>query len=127
MTIYLCQRPNRGQPHDTKGNPMSTIHSPAPTTGASPTATRAKPNFFRKRGVRLSADSSHRHKMGAVGAVALLVGSLAVLASVAAPTASAMKQECYNHVLAGRYAESIGLYDVASREYAAANACDDGY
>ncbi len=68
------------------------------------------------------------HKIGgALGALALMVGTLAVVASLASPTASAMKAECYAHVQAGRYAEAHGMYDVADREYAAANACDDGY
>jgi hypothetical protein len=65
----------------------------------------------------------HRKIGGALGALALMVGTLAVVASVAAPTASAMKQECYNHVLAGRYAESIGMYQWADAEYQAASVC----
>jgi hypothetical protein len=68
------------------------------------------------------------HKIGgAFGALALMVVTLAMVASLASPTASAMKAECYAHVQAGRWAEAHGMYDVASMEHAAANACDDGY
>lgn len=96
---------------------MSTIHSRQPTTGTNPTATPAKPNFFRKRGVQLSAESSRRRKMGAVGALALLVGSLAVVASVAAPTASAMKAECEAHMRAAGWAYDHGMDDLGDAEY----------
>jgi 2-hydroxychromene-2-carboxylate isomerase len=69
----------------------------------------------------------HRKIGGAFAAAALMVGTLAVVASGAAPTASAMKAECYAHVQAGRWAEAHGMYAEADLEYAAANACDDGY
>jgi hypothetical protein len=70
----------------------------------------------------MSTISTHR-KIGG----ALIVGTLALMALVAAPTASAMKAECYAHVMAGRWAEAHGMYAEADLEYAAANACDDGY
>jgi hypothetical protein len=75
----------------------------------------------------MSSKYSLRRKLAGAGAFALMIGALAAFTSVAAPTASAMKNECYAHVMAGRYAEAHGMNDVADREYAAANACDDGY
>ena len=106
---------------------MSTIYNPHPTTGTIPPASGVA-QASANNASSLSRDNWLRRKIGgAFGALALMVGTLAVVASVAAPTASAMKNECYAHVLAGRFAESKGLYDWATLEYRAANACDDGY
>jgi hypothetical protein len=106
---------------------MHTIATPDPTIDKIPPASGAAQAGANTASSPSRGDPLHRKIGGALGALALMVGTLAVVASVAAPTASAMKQECYNHVLAGRYAEAHGMYQLADLEYAAANACDDGY
>jgi hypothetical protein len=62
---------------------------------------------------------------GAFGALALMVGSLAVVASVAAPTASAMKDECRIHYEAAAKAFELGMDDWGHVEMAAGSACED--
>ena len=60
---------------------------------------------------------------GAFGALGLMVGALAVAASVAAPTASAMKNECRAHFDAYDSAVQLGMTDWANVEWAAAVDC----
>jgi hypothetical protein len=54
---------------------------------------------------------------GAVGALALTVGALAALSSVASPTANAMRAECEAHMRAAGWAYDHGMDDVGDTEY----------
>ena len=92
---------------------ISTTCKIPPPSGVAPADAKTSPDY-----------PLHRKVGGAFAALALMVS---VMALVAAPTASAMKAECYAHVMAGRWAEAHGMYAEADVEYAAANACDDGY
>jgi hypothetical protein len=81
---------------------MSTIYNPDPTTASIPPASgvaqaSAKTASSMSRGYPL-----RRAIGGALSALALMVGALAVVASVAAPTASAMKN-CGMYMRAANY------------------------
>jgi hypothetical protein len=115
--------PIQGRPITPKEHRMNTMYNPDPTGKIPPASGVAHASD--KTESSMSSNRPRRRNIGtmALGALALMAGGLAIVASVAAPTASAMKNECYNHVLAGRYAEANGMYQLADLEYQAASVC----
>jgi hypothetical protein len=106
-----------------KEHMMSTIYNPDPTTGTIPPASGVA-QASAKTESSISRKNPVRRKIGgAFGALAVMVGTLAVVTSVAAPTASAMTNECLLHAAAAHKAESLGMDDWAAVEWAAFDYC----
>ena len=96
---------------------MSTISNPDPTIGKIPPASSVAQASAKTDSSMWRDYPLRRTIAGALGALALMVGIPAVVTSVAAPTASAMRAECENHLRAAGWAYDHGMDDVGDIEY----------